>query len=68
MRVPNLASEIRCLALPMAVRTLYLNIPTSPSSLSLGAYAEYIVVSTAMLIHKPPELSWEEAAGIPEAS
>ncbi|KAH0536245.1 hypothetical protein FGG08_006867 [Glutinoglossum americanum] len=32
-----------------------------------GAYAEYIAVSTHMLIHKPKELSWEEAAGIPEA-
>ncbi|PLB50510.1 quinone oxidoreductase putative [Aspergillus steynii IBT 23096] len=31
-----------------------------------GAYAEYIVVSTHMLIHKPVELSWEETAGIPE--
>ncbi|RAL05028.1 NAD(P)H-quinone oxidoreductase [Aspergillus ibericus CBS 121593] len=31
-----------------------------------GAYAEYIVVSTKMLIHKPSELTWEEAAGIPE--
>ena len=31
-----------------------------------GAYAEYIAVSTHMLIHKPDELSWEEAAGIPE--
>ncbi|PYH97740.1 quinone oxidoreductase [Aspergillus ellipticus CBS 707.79] len=31
-----------------------------------GAYAEYIVVSTYMLIHKPSELTWEEAAGIPE--
>jgi putative PIG3 family NAD(P)H quinone oxidoreductase len=31
-----------------------------------GAYAEYIVVSTHMLVHKPKELSWEEAAGIPE--
>lgn len=31
-----------------------------------GAYAEYIAVSTHMLIHKPEELSWEEAAGIPE--
>ncbi|KAB8076328.1 hypothetical protein BDV29DRAFT_170350 [Aspergillus leporis] len=31
-----------------------------------GAYAEYIAVSTHMLIHKPRELSWEEAAGIPE--
>jgi len=31
-----------------------------------GAYAEYIAVSTHMLVHKPDELSWEEAAGIPE--
>ncbi|KKP04647.1 zinc-binding dehydrogenase [Trichoderma harzianum] len=31
-----------------------------------GAYAEYITISTHMLIHKPPHLSWEEAAGIPE--
>lgn len=31
-----------------------------------GAYAEYIVVSTHMLLLKPKELSWEEAAGIPE--
>ncbi|KAL9106498.1 MAG: hypothetical protein Q9227_008477 [Pyrenula ochraceoflavens] len=31
-----------------------------------GAYAEYIAVSTRMLVHKPKELSWEEAAGIPE--
>ncbi|KAL4939360.1 hypothetical protein BDV06DRAFT_199114 [Aspergillus oleicola] len=31
-----------------------------------GAYAEYIAVATGMLIHKPQELSWEEAAGIPE--
>ncbi|PWY65657.1 quinone oxidoreductase putative [Aspergillus heteromorphus CBS 117.55] len=31
-----------------------------------GAYAEYIVVSTCMLIHKPQGLTWEEAAGIPE--
>ncbi|MCJ1387026.1 hypothetical protein MMC17_010155 [Xylographa soralifera] len=31
-----------------------------------GAYAEYIAVSTHMLIHKPKELSWEVAAGIPE--
>ena len=33
-----------------------------------GAYAEYIAVSTHMLLHKPKELSWEEAAGIPEVS
>lgn len=31
-----------------------------------GAYAEYIAVSTHMLIHKPDELSFEEAAGVPE--
>ena len=31
-----------------------------------GAYAEYIAVSTHMLIHKPAELSWEQAAGVPE--
>ncbi|KAI4230952.1 MAG: hypothetical protein LQ352_008421 [Teloschistes flavicans] len=31
-----------------------------------GAYAEYIAVSTKMLMRKPEELSWEEAAGIPE--
>lgn len=31
-----------------------------------GAYAEYIAVSTHMLIHKPGELSWEVCAGIPE--
>ncbi|ROV98593.1 hypothetical protein VSDG_04270 [Cytospora chrysosperma] len=31
-----------------------------------GAYAEYIAVSTKMLLHKPPQLSWEAAAGIPE--
>lgn len=31
-----------------------------------GAYAEFIAVSTHMLIRKPGEMSWEEAAGIPE--
>jgi len=31
-----------------------------------GAYAEYVAVSTRMLIHRPKELSWEMAAGIPE--
>jgi len=31
-----------------------------------GAYAEYIAVSSHMLIHKPEHMSWEEAAGIPE--
>lgn len=31
-----------------------------------GAYAEYIAVSTKMLLHKPAQLSWETAAGIPE--
>jgi NADPH:quinone reductase-like Zn-dependent oxidoreductase len=34
----------------------------------IGAYAEYISVSTHMLVHKPEELSWEECAGIPEVS
>ncbi|KAJ5086074.1 hypothetical protein N7532_010845 [Penicillium argentinense] len=33
---------------------------------SVGAYAEYIAVSTKMLVHKPKQLSWEEAAGVPE--
>ncbi|KAH0531171.1 hypothetical protein TsFJ059_000036 [Trichoderma semiorbis] len=31
-----------------------------------GAYAEYIAVSSKMLIHKPRAVSWEEAAAIPE--
>ncbi|KAI6089826.1 quinone oxidoreductase putative [Hypoxylon rubiginosum] len=31
-----------------------------------GAYAEYIAVSTKMLLHKPDSFSWETAAGIPE--
>ncbi|GFF98810.1 quinone oxidoreductase putative [Aspergillus udagawae] len=31
-----------------------------------GAYAEYIIVDTGMLVHKPPELSWEQAACVPE--
>jgi D-arabinose 1-dehydrogenase-like Zn-dependent alcohol dehydrogenase len=31
-----------------------------------GAYAEYIAVSTHMLVRKPKELSWEQCAGIPE--
>ncbi|KAJ5179182.1 quinone oxidoreductase [Penicillium capsulatum] len=31
-----------------------------------GAYAEYIAVSTKMLVHKPKQLSWEKAAGVPE--
>ncbi|KAJ4865677.1 zinc-binding dehydrogenase domain-containing protein [Trichoderma breve] len=31
-----------------------------------GAYAEYIAVSSKMLIHKPHAVSWEEAAAIPE--
>ena len=34
----------------------------------IGAYAEWIVVSPAMLVHKPAELSWEQAAGAPEVS
>ncbi|KAK6338767.1 hypothetical protein TWF696_009579 [Orbilia brochopaga] len=32
-----------------------------------GAYAEKIAVSAQMLIHKPAKMSFEEAAGIPEA-
>ena len=31
-----------------------------------GAYAEYVAVEARTLVHKPKELSWEEAAGIPE--
>ncbi|KAJ9156251.1 Zinc-binding dehydrogenase [Pleurostoma richardsiae] len=31
-----------------------------------GAYAEYIAITTKMLLHKPDGLSWEQAAGIPE--
>ncbi|KAH7156012.1 hypothetical protein EDB81DRAFT_376833 [Dactylonectria macrodidyma] len=31
-----------------------------------GAYAEYIVVSTRMLLHKPPFIDWVVGAGIPE--
>lgn len=31
-----------------------------------GAYAEFIAVSTHMLVRKPAELTWEECAGIPE--
>ncbi len=31
-----------------------------------GAYAEFIAVSTHMLVKKPKELSWEQCAGIPE--
>lgn len=33
-----------------------------------GAYAEFIAVSTRMLLHKPSWLGWVEAAGIPEVS
>jgi NADPH2:quinone reductase len=33
---------------------------------AIGAYAEYIAVSTKMLVHKPKDLSWEQAAGVPE--
>ncbi|KAI1778329.1 quinone oxidoreductase putative [Hypoxylon cercidicola] len=31
-----------------------------------GAYAEYIAVSTKMLLRKPDSFTWEVAAGIPE--
>jgi len=33
-----------------------------------GAYAEYIAVSSKMLIHKPHALSWEQAAAVPETN
>jgi putative PIG3 family NAD(P)H quinone oxidoreductase len=32
-----------------------------------GAYAEYVAVSTGMLLQKPPRLTFEQAAAIPEA-
>ncbi|KAK9900643.1 putative quinone oxidoreductase [Cystobasidium minutum MCA 4210] len=32
-----------------------------------GAYAEYVLVDGGMLTSKPKELSWEQAAAIPEA-
>src|SRR5947207_11007634 len=31
-----------------------------------GAYAEYIAVSVKMIVHKPKEMDWTTAAGIPE--
>ncbi|KAK0719550.1 hypothetical protein B0H67DRAFT_156039 [Lasiosphaeris hirsuta] len=31
-----------------------------------GAYAEYVAVSAKTLLHKPPHLSFEQAAGLPE--
>ncbi|KAI6129711.1 quinone oxidoreductase putative [Pisolithus croceorrhizus] len=31
-----------------------------------GAYAEYVAIHQDLLIRKPPHMSWEEAAGIPE--
>lgn len=31
-----------------------------------GAYAEYIAVSTKMLLHKPQHMSFEQCAGVPE--
>jgi len=31
-----------------------------------GAYAEFVAVSSKMLLHKPAHLSFEEAAGVPE--
>jgi NADPH:quinone reductase-like Zn-dependent oxidoreductase len=31
-----------------------------------GAYAEFVAVSTKMLVHRPAEMGWEECAGIPE--
>lgn len=32
-----------------------------------GAYAEYIKVPSRMILHKPKEFTWEQAASIPEA-
>lgn len=32
-----------------------------------GAYAEYVLINTGMLLPKPPKLPWEQAAAIPEA-
>ncbi|KJZ71070.1 hypothetical protein HIM_09542 [Hirsutella minnesotensis 3608] len=32
-----------------------------------GAYAEYVAISTKMLLHKPQHLSWEQAAAVPES-
>ena len=31
-----------------------------------GAYAEYIASPESMLLHKPKEVGWVEAAGLPE--
>lgn len=31
-----------------------------------GAYAEYVAVSVKMIVHKPNEMTWETAAGVPE--
>jgi NADPH:quinone reductase-like Zn-dependent oxidoreductase len=43
------------------------NLPKSVSLILVsGAYVEYVSVSTLMLIHKPQEIPWEVAAGIPE--
>lgn len=36
--------------------------------IGVGAYAEYIAVSVDMLMKKPGNMKWEEAAGIPEVS
>jgi NADPH:quinone reductase-like Zn-dependent oxidoreductase len=33
-----------------------------------GAYAEYIALSSKMIIHKPPHLTPVQAAGVPGAS
>ena len=47
-----------CLPPPTRVHT-HTNFPP-------GAYAEFLTVSPATLLHKPSTLSWETAAGIPE--
>lgn len=66
-------SETRCSALPTAVRSfrsfsVRVCLRDRRTDDPVGAYAEYINVSTKMLVHKPKHLSWEEAAGVPEVS
>ena len=50
----------------MEVRTSSCKIREPLTDFKLGAYAEYLTTSTKMLIHKPKEISWTAAAGIPE--
>lgn len=58
--------EMRSLDLRMEVWILFAFALHGTVLMGTGAYAEYIVVSTKMLVHKPEHLSWEVAAGIPE--